>query len=113
MKLLSCILNLLGQGQDKPMTEERAKGIIRDYIEVSAQHADRSMVDQRELPHAKEAIKKALLFFMGEHPRLKDSTAPLLIRLAIYQKGIAGRDAIEILDAVEAEMKQLQADMSV
>lgn len=109
MGILSALRGLL-PATATAMTDELAKRIIKDYVETSAKHADRVMVDVRELPHTKERTKAALLHFAASRPHLAQTTLGLLPGLAKYQKNVAGRDAAELLDTIYAEIETLTAE---
>lgn len=110
MGILSALRGLLPTATTEAMTDELAKRIVRDYVETSAKHTDRVMVDVRELPHTKEHTKAAFLHFAASRPHLAQTTLGLLPGLAKYQKNVAGRDAAELLDIIYAEIEALKAE---
>jgi hypothetical protein len=99
------------KGAAREAAAERLKRVIREYIETSSKHAQRTMVDERELTHPKAMIRAALIEHMKEKPEFRSMVVPLYLRTAIYQRDVADRDAMELLDAVASDMKTLEAEL--
>ena len=98
-------------GAVRGATEQKRKRVLAEYVEAASKFAGRTMVDERELPYPKETIRQAMLSHMKDKPEFRSISAQLYIGTAIYQRDVTGRDALELLESIERDMRALEAEL--